>query len=131
MTTIIVPGKEAPVENPKLQFILEGFSQVSGIRIFQFVGVAADRSRTPYTVSADLAMSRRHSIRLQELPLLCRAVLDRCYEGVADHAFTYTEEEMSLHAGRVSAILEAAKKRKPPRPPAPDQSTSPWRVPPQ
>lgn len=69
--------KETLVENPKMQFILRGFSQVVALRVFAFEGIAADRTRALFTVSADLALARRYRIRLQELPLLCRSVLER------------------------------------------------------
>ena len=49
------------MQNPKLQFILEGFSQVREFRVFAFEGVAADWNSV-YTVQADgeiVALSRR------------------------------------------------------------------------
>ena len=103
-----------------MQFILKGFSQVRGFRVFAFEGVAVDRTRTLFTVGTDLALTQRYGIRLQELPLLCRAVLERCREGEESRAFTYTEEDMRLYAECVAAREEAARKRRPPRRPATD-----------
>ena len=119
--------KEALVENPKTQFILRGFSHVVGLRVFAFDGIAADRTRALFTVSADLALSRKYGIRLQELPLLCRAVLERCHESGERRAFAYTEEEMGLYANGVAAREEAAKQRKAPRRPATDHVGAAWR----
>ena len=73
----------------KMQFTLTGFSQVKEFRVFTFEGVAADRSRSAFTVRTDLALARQYAIRIQELPLLCRAVLER-HEGDQIHALTFT-----------------------------------------
>lgn len=123
--------EEISVENPKMQFILKGFSQVMGFRVFAFEGIAADRTRSAFTVGTDLALTRRYGIRLQELPLLCRAVLERCHEGEEKRAFTYTEADMRLYADCAAARDEAAKRKKPPRRPATDHIGAAWRVPPR
>jgi len=121
--------KEALVENPKIQFVLKGFSQIKGFRVFAFEGIASDRTRAMFTVKADLDMSRTYGIRLQELPLLCRAVLERTYFGGEKRAFAYSEEEMRLFADSAAARQEAAKQKKPPRRPASDQVGAAWRGP--
>ncbi len=105
-----------------MHFILRGFSEVTGFRIFAFEGVATDRTRTPFTVRTDLALARRYGIRLQELPLLCRAVLERCHLGGEKRTFSYTEEDMRLYADDAAARAEAARQRKPPRRPATEQA---------
>ena len=79
-----------------MQFSLIGFRQDTGFRVFTFEGTAADRTRTAYTVRADLALTRKHGIRVQELPLLCRGVLERAGEGEQKSAAIFTEEEMRL-----------------------------------
>ena len=107
------------VEQPKFQFVLNGFSETAGMRIFQFEGVASDRSRSAFTVRADLALSRRYGIKIQELPLLCRKFLEGCEEGELKRTFTFTEAEMCAHASNAAARAEAAKLKKAPRrPPA-------------
>jgi len=108
-------------------FVLRGFSEATGCRVFAFEGIAADRTRAAFTVKADLALARRYGIRLQELPLLCRGVLDRRYEDLQTRAFNYSEEEMSLYAKDCAAV----KQRKPPRRPAAGTVGSAWRVSPQ
>lgn len=80
-----------------MQFILTGFTQSMEFRVFAFEGVAADRSRTGYTIKADLALARKHGIRVQELPLLCRKLLERAGEDGPKSTMTFTEEEMCLH----------------------------------
>jgi hypothetical protein len=116
--------KEISVENPATQFILQGFSEVTGFRIFAFEGITADRTRAEFTVKTDLALTRRYGIRLQELPLLCRAVLERLHEGGEARAFTYTEADMCVYASCAAAREEAAKRRRPPRRGATDQAAT-------
>ena len=86
-----------------MRFILKGFTQETGVRVFAFERVAEDQTRTEYTVSADLALIRRYDIRIQDLPLLCRLFLER-HEAVYDtHSFIFTEGEMNSHATKCKA----------------------------
>ncbi|MBN9657995.1 MAG: hypothetical protein J0H49_07440 [Acidobacteria bacterium] len=117
------------MDKPKMQFVLTGFKETLGARVFQFEGVAADRSRTPYSVTTNLAMSRQYGIRLQELPLLCRSVLEQGYETTTNHAFTYAEADMSRYAECAAARAEAAHRRKAPRRPLTDHVGAAWRGP--
>jgi len=57
-----------------------GFDQAAGVRLYAFQG-DADGIRTDYTVGVDLALTASHGIRIQELPLLCRELLERQVEG--------------------------------------------------
>jgi hypothetical protein len=113
-----------------MQFNLIGFSQDTGFRVFAFEGAAAGRVRTEYTVRADLGLTRKYGIRVQELPLLCRGLLERAGEGEQKCTTTFTEEEMRLHAQNCAAARDAAlQKRKSPRTPHTHQIGSTWRVP--
>lgn len=116
------------MQTPNMQFILTGFSEVAGFRVFAFEGIAADWTRTAFTVRTNLALTRRYGIRLQELPLLCRAVLE-CREGEVQRAFTFTEGDMRLHADRVAARGEAARQRKSPRQRPTSRVGAAWRSP--
>src|SRR5215471_8303682 len=85
-----------------MRFILKGFTQEMGFRIFEFVKVDEDQTRTEYTISADLALTRRYDIRIQDLPLLCRLSLER-HEAAADAASLkrrVRHPAFSRHAGR-------------------------------
>ncbi|HMF79448.1 MAG TPA: hypothetical protein VK604_27555 [Bryobacteraceae bacterium] len=95
-----------------MQFMITGFKQDTTFRVFTFDGVAADRSRTVFTVRTDLALSRSYGIRVQELPLLCRAVLERRDEEAQEREFTFTEQDMRLHASGCAAEKDAAQKKK-------------------
>jgi hypothetical protein len=104
---------------PNMQNTLVGFTHDNGFRVFSFDRVGEDRVRTRCTVRADMALIRAHGIRVQELPLLCRGLLDRCEEGSAIQSFTFEEVDMRHCADeRTTLREEAAKKRKPWRRPA-------------
>ena len=94
------------------QFALAGFTQDAEFRVFNFELVGEDRSRIPFAVRADLALSRKHGIRVQELPLLCRKLLEQRDEGEKDPVVTFTEAEMRSHADRATAERDASQKKK-------------------
>jgi hypothetical protein len=95
-----------------VQFSLIGFRQDTGFRVFTFESTAADHTRTAYTVRADLALTRKHGIRVQELPLLCRGLLERAGEGEQKYTATFTEEEMRLHSHTCTEARDAAIRRR-------------------
>jgi hypothetical protein len=92
----------------RMQFILTGFTQDMGFRVFAFEGTGEDRIRTKFTVRADLGLIRTYGIRLQELPLMCRGILERQPEGEETRALIFTENEMSVHAKNNLAAKDAA-----------------------
>ena len=109
-----------------MQFTLTGFTQDSGCRVFAYDGVGEDRVRIRFTVRADLALSRKYGIRLQELPLMCLEILERtsAMEAIEaldamDHAagaepavtlrtLSFTEAAMIRYADEVVAARDAA-----------------------
>lgn len=100
-----------------MQFTLTGFTQDSGCRVFAYDGVGEDRMRIKFTVRADLALSRKYGIRLQELPLMCLEILERTNAmddpGAVDPAVTlralsFTEDAMIRYADEVVAARDAA-----------------------
>ena len=120
-----------------MAFILTGFRQDMGFRVFAFERRETDRSRMEFTVKADLALIRRYDIRVQELPLLCRSFLEshEAIAGAGDlamkdaRALTYSEDDMRACAvSRTAAKNEAARKRKPPRRPTGESPGAAWRA---
>jgi hypothetical protein len=117
-----------------MPFILSGFTQNSGCRVFTFECIGPDRSRTKYTVRADLSLIRTYGIQIQELPLLCRGLLDRQDLDRQDkdrekRSVTFSEEEMRACANeRATARAEAEKKRRAPRRPSGENLGTAWRV---
>jgi len=93
-----------------MQYVLTGFTNDMGFRVFAFDVVGDDRVRTEYQVRADLTLVRKHGIKLQELPLLCRDVLEeRILGSHRQHTFTYTEAEMCIHADARTVAAEKLK----------------------
>jgi hypothetical protein len=96
-------------------FVLTGFRQEKEFRVFGFEGVAAGKPRSAHTVRADLSLIRRHGIQIQELPLLCRGLLEQASTAGNVQALTFTEECMREHASHRAARLAEAQARKPKR----------------
>src|SRR3954465_8685274 len=121
----------------QMQFTLTGFTQDEGCRVFAFEGIGEDRARIKFTVRADLALSRKYGIRLQELPLMCLAILERksVIAGVdprepagLERDLTFTEEAMKNYADECNAARDEAalkrssSRRQTPQPDAEDKS---------
>jgi hypothetical protein len=83
--------------------ILVGPTHARHLRIVAVEGVDPKRTRTEYRVQADLSLIRRYGIPIQELPLLCRGVLDQRAESVNGRTLTFTEADMRLYAAARSA----------------------------
>jgi hypothetical protein len=102
-----------------MQFVLSGFTHDLGFRVFEFERVGDDRVRTSCTVRADLALARGFGIQIQELPLLCRSLLDRREVSGETGSAIFTEEDMRTYSTERAAARElAAHKRRPPQRPA-------------
>jgi len=105
-------------------FVLTGFTPVAGSRVFAFQGIGDDRKRTEFTVTADLSLVRMYGIMMQELPLLCRELLEHSTEsGLDNRALTLTEADMRvrrdhLAADRAEADRKKSLRKTPPRRPA-------------
>jgi hypothetical protein len=111
-----------------MPFILTGFRQDMGFRVFAFERRESDQSRMEFTVRADLGLIRHYQILVQELPLLCRGFLEGREAGAEARALTYSEDEMrACSLSRTAARNEAARKRKPPRRPAGENLGAAWR----
>src|SRR3954469_21550229 len=95
-----------------MDFVLTGFRQDANIRRFAFQRVATDHSRTEFTVSADMALLVKHKIPLQEIPLLCRALLEDQNGSGPAKAVTFSETDMLVYVQRrTTAKDEADRKR--------------------
>jgi hypothetical protein len=94
-----------------VQFVLTGFTQNSGVRVFTFERIEEDRTRTEFLVTTDLALSRKYDIRMQELPLLCRKLLEKREAGEVGQTLSFSEEEMILHARSGAAEVDVRRKK--------------------
>ncbi len=115
------------METVKANFILKDFRQVADFRVFTFERIAADHSRSLFTVGADMALARRHRIRLQELPLLCKALLDQQTDSGEVRMLVFTEGDMRRVVNREAERAEAARQRRTPRRPPTENLGASWR----
>jgi hypothetical protein len=75
-----------------------------------------------------LSIARKHGIALQELPLLCRGLLDRADADAENLSLTLTEFDIQTLADeRATTRAAAAAKRKPPVRAAGEQAGAAWR----
>lgn len=121
-------GNGSSGRSVKVRFVLTGFSHNMEFRVFAFDRITTERERIQCTVRADLALTRKYGIHLQELPLLCRSLLERKDEGEPIISSTFTEAEMQDCARLRAAAHEAASsKRKPPHRPTGENAGAAWR----
>jgi hypothetical protein len=114
---------------PAMEFVFTGFRQESDIRRYTFHIIAADRTRTKVTVGADLSLVRKHRIPLQELPLLCRRLLENHTGGSKVGALMFTEKDMLGYVSqRVAAEQVAELKRRAHRTPVSSRAGQAWRT---
>ena len=98
-------------EAAKTQFLLTGFTQAAGIRIYAFEG-RIDARRIDYTVEVDLALIPGYGIRIQDLPLLCRELLQQRAQPDEISSVVFTEQQMRSHAERLAVARDEAEHRK-------------------
>jgi len=98
------------MDHTKSNFVLNGFSHVLGFRVFEFACLDKAQARTRYTVRADLTLVRKYGVHIQELPLLCRRLLDA--SEAPEPALTLPEADMIACAEKETSRNQA-KARKP------------------
>jgi hypothetical protein len=98
-----------------MEISINGFRQTGSLRHYLFQTVAADRVRHDVVVDADLNLMRHHGISIQEMPLLCRKLIE-AIEGVPPSRMIYSEQSMAGHARDRAAAQVALALRKRPRP---------------
>ena len=112
-----------------MRYILTGFTFDTGCRVFAFQGIRDDNTRLEFTVRADLSLIRKYNIRLQELPLLCRGLLERRPETEGTRHLTLGEDGMRLYQEDCATIKQAAaQKKRPPRKPLSENAGGAWRA---
>ena len=115
-------------EGGKPQFLLTGFTQAAGIRTYAFEG-RVDASLIGYTVKVDLALIPRYGIRIQDLPLLCRELLQQRVQPDEIRAIVFTEQGMRSHAEQLAMVRkEAEHGKKRPRQFASADAETGWRA---
>jgi hypothetical protein len=110
----------------KRNFFFIGFTQNSGDRTFAFEEVCADRSRRRFEVLAATRLAASYGIRIQDLPLLCRNMLERLEETDTRRSLQFAESEMKqiAEANRLRAAASGSSRR----PVAPANPGGGWRT---
>lgn len=98
--------------NKNTEFTLTGFRQTNGIRYYVYQGHHCDGRASEFTVDAEVRLLQKHGIGLQELPLLCRRLLEKQNPDVSLRAVTFTEDLMKDHADQRAALKQAAQNKK-------------------
>lgn len=94
-----------------MSFLLTGFHQISNVRQFAFR--STDAVAESFIVCADLDLIHKHRIPMQELPLLCRRLLEALSQPRKSHSLVFTEEAMLAYVrNRARAEEDASMKRK-------------------
>ena len=93
-----------------MEFALTGFAPDAVFRVFQFDGIKGNVRQSGFSVRTDLSLVRKYSIALQDLPVLCRKLLEDLGEG--NHSLTFTEDQMRTHAQFREAEREVARNKK-------------------
>lgn len=113
-----------------MDFTLTGFLQDREIRHYRFQATGDDRTRREFTVDADVSLLRKYGIALQEVPLLCRRLLEQHALSGTVKVFIFSEELMREHADQCEALKRAAQeKRKSYRRPHSNRLGQGWRNP--
>ena len=115
-------------EGAKNQFLLTGFTQAKNLRIYAFDG-RIDARRVDYTVEVDLALIPGYGIRIQDLPLLCRELLQQRSQPDETSSVVFTEQRMRSHAEKLAMEREEAeyRKKQPRHLASAEALKSPWR----
>jgi hypothetical protein len=96
-----------------MNFTFTGFFQDGIYRVFSYETLPKEQGRHKFWVRADMGLARRNKIQVQELPLLCRAVLEDRGDVNGERTLTYTSAEMTIHATARATADEKRKSRKP------------------
>jgi len=108
-----------------MKFVLAGFRQFDNIRRYYFAVTEEGRLRKRVAVSADLNLIHRHGVPLQELPLLCRRLLEASATG---EAAMFTESDMVHYVNeRTAAETAATDRRRRHHPPSSVHAGDAWR----
>lgn len=93
-------------------YVFTGFKQADTVRHLAFDCVDDDRSKSSVIVHADVTLARKHAILIQDLPLLCRRLLETA-EGATPVSMTFTEANMvaAEMAGTKPVVYRKPQKR--------------------
>lgn len=93
-----------------MEFALTGFAPDTVFRVFLFDGIKGNVRQSGFSVRTDLSLVRKYAIALQDLPVLCRKLLETL--GEENHSLTFTEDQMRSHAKLRETERELARNKK-------------------
>lgn len=85
---------------------LVSFTDNGSIRHFDFWRTAIDAEPMIVTVAADLVLTRKYKLPLQDLPTICSRMLMTLGDAVPPRALILSESAMSVHAQAAAAAAE-------------------------
>ena len=83
-----------------MDYVLMDFQQEANVRHYAFQGTTEDDQRFNFVVNVDLDIVFKHRIPIQEIPLLCRRLLEQEPVSEQSRKLTFTEEHMRAHVKR-------------------------------
>ena len=92
---------------PRFRYM--GFMEARGARIFNFQTSPSEGAKCNIAVTSDLALVRLYNMALQELPLLCRLVLEE--QAGTVKSCNLSEDQIKTHSGRVAERDEQTKRK--------------------
>jgi hypothetical protein len=98
-------------EDSPMQYKLLGFSENGAVRRFIFKK-AGDPTDPPYCVIADVALSRKFNVPLQDLPSLCARLLEASGENAGARTLIVTDADLTVCAAANSAAAKEIADRK-------------------
>jgi hypothetical protein len=107
-----------------MHFVLTGFRQLDHARLYYFEAIEKEQRRKQVSVSADIDLARRYGISLQELPLLCRRLLEGNQNAAS---ISFAEPEMLRWAADKRAARAEIEHRPARRRPISDVDGQAWR----
>lgn len=127
----IAPARPAP-DKAAMEFLMTGYKQQGGVRRYTFKGTTPETTSLEFAVETEIALLPRYGIGIQELPLMCRRLLEKDGPRDAGTVLVFTEELMREHAEHIASVRRAAlDKRKPHRRPPAHRLGQHWRGPAQ
>lgn len=95
-----------------MQYLLMAFRQHDNVREYSFKGTGPDMTPVDFIVDVDLALVRRHRIPMQDMPLLCRRLLEEKSVSEPELRITFPEERMQDLARRAEAEKASQESRR-------------------
>ena len=106
---VFLSKKGGVMERGKSTFVLTGFRQDLGFRVFEFDRAGKAQTRTHHAVRADLTLVRKYGLHIQELPLLCRRLLEA--SEAPGTSLTLPEADMIACAEKETSRTQAKARR--------------------